>query len=66
MVVNQSVSGLNRGLSSNFSWLRNANHVKFMQECVMCMEKHILVKKDDHKWAKIRFATTSLSQKDSP
>ena len=28
-----SAPGLNRGLSSNFSWLRSANHVKFTEEC---------------------------------
>ena len=27
---------LNRGLSSNFWWMRSANHVKFTEECVMC------------------------------
>ena len=28
-----SAPGLNRGLSSNFWWLRCANHVKFTKEC---------------------------------
>ena len=36
---------LNRGLSSNFRWLRSANHVKFTEKCVMCKGKHVLVKK---------------------
>ena len=33
MMTNQSGSGLNRGLSSNFWWLRSVNHVKFTEEC---------------------------------
>ena len=37
--------GLNRSLSSHFCWLSSANHEKFAEECVMCMEKHVLVKK---------------------
>ena len=37
--------GLNRGLSSKFWWLRRANNVKFADECVKCMENHVLVKK---------------------
>ena len=45
ILVNQSASGLNRGLSSNFWGLRNANHVKFTEECVMCMVKHVLARK---------------------
>ena len=36
MAANQiSTSNLNRGLLSNFWWLRSANHVKFTEECVM-------------------------------
>ena len=53
MVANQSALGLNRSLSSNFWWLRNANHVKFKEEYVMCMEKPILVKKNVYKWAEL-------------
>ena len=33
MAGNQSAPGLNRGLSSNFWWLKSANHVKFTEEC---------------------------------
>ena len=36
---------LNRGMSSNFWWLRSTNHMKFTDECMMCIEKHVLVKK---------------------
>ena len=25
----------------NFWWLRTANHEKFTEECVVCMEKHV-------------------------
>ena len=45
MVANQIATGLNRSLSSNFGWLRSANHVKCTEECVMCTGKHVLVKK---------------------
>ena len=44
-MANQSVPGLNRGLSSDFRWLRSANHVKLTKECMMCTEKYILVNK---------------------
>ena len=37
--------GFNKGLLSSFWWLKSANHLKFTGECVMCMEKHDLVKK---------------------
>ena len=40
-----SAPGLNRGLPSNFCWLKSANHVKFIEECLMGVEKHVLVKK---------------------
>ena len=40
----QSAPGLNRGWPSNFGWQRSANHVKFTEECIMWMEKHVLVK----------------------
>ena len=45
MVVNQSAPNLKRGLTSKFWLLRNENHVKFTDECVMCTEKHFLVKR---------------------
>ena len=32
-----------RGLSWNFWWLGSANHVKFTEERVMCVEKHIVM-----------------------
>ena len=40
----KSQAGMKRGLSSIFCWLRSANHVKFTEECVICTEKHVLVK----------------------
>ena len=40
-LIQQSASGLNRGLSSNFYWLLSANHEKFTEECVMFTEKHV-------------------------
>ena len=37
---------LKRGMSSNLWWLRSTNHVKFTEECVMCIEKkHVFIKK---------------------
>ena len=39
MATNQSALCLNRGLSSDFWWLRNANHVKFTEVCM----QHVLV-----------------------
>ena len=45
MVAHQSTPGLNRGLSSNFWWLRSISHVKFTEEGVMYMKKHVLVNK---------------------
>ena len=44
MVGNQSTPGLNRDLSSNFGGLRTTTYVKFTED-VMCMKKHILLKK---------------------
>ena len=40
MVTNQKevLQGLNRGMSSNFCWLRGANNVKFTEECVIVLE----------------------------
>ena len=32
---------LNRSLSSNFQWMRSANHVKFTKECVIEIENHV-------------------------
>ena len=40
---NQSALGLNRDLLS-YVRLRSVNHVKFTEECIICMEKHVLVK----------------------
>ena len=45
IVTNQSAPCLNRGLSSNFVLLRSANNVKFIVECIICIENHVLVKK---------------------
>ena len=39
MSGNQSATGLNRGLSSNFWWLRCANYVEFIEVYAMSMEK---------------------------
>ena len=58
-------TGLNRGLSSNFWWLRSANHLKFTEECVMCMEKHVFVKKIFTNELNMNFATMCLNWKDS-
>ena len=56
MVPNQSVSDLNKELSSNFYWPRSANPVKYTEECVMYTKKQHLVKKKKKvsKWAKHR------------
>ena len=64
MAANQNAQSLNRGLSSNFWWLRSANHVKCTEEGVMCTEKNILVK-NVYKWAKYGFATASVGQQES-
>ena len=40
--IKQSAPVLNTNLSSNVCCLRNANLMKFTEEC-MCMEKHVLV-----------------------
>ena len=34
-----------KGLLSNFWWLRSVTNLKFTEENVICMEKHVLVKK---------------------
>ena len=49
-MTHQSALGLNRGLTPNFLWLKRANRVKFIEECVICTEKHTLVK-IVYKWA---------------
>ena len=41
----QNSGNLNRILSSDFWWLRSANHVKFIEEFVMCIGKQVLVRK---------------------
>ena len=53
MAANQSTPDLNRGLSRNFWWLKNANHVKFTEKCVMGIEKHGFGQKYFYKWAKL-------------
>ena len=55
---------MNRDLSSNFWWLRSANHVKFTEESVICTEKHVLVR-TMYKWAKLGFDNMRLNRKDS-
>ena len=60
-----SVPDLNKGLSKDFWQLRRAHHQKFTKECVMYIEKHVLVKKNVYRWIKQGFITLSLSQKDS-
>ena len=45
MEANKSAPSLNRGLSLNLWWQKSTNYVKFPEECMMCTEKHILVKK---------------------
>ena len=44
MEANQSAPGFNRGLTSDFWWLRSAKYVKFIEEHVMYTKKDILVK----------------------
>ena len=61
MAANQT--GLSRGLSSNFCSLRSTIHMKFTEECVICMKKHVFGKRTMYKWAKYRFVTTSLLEK---
>ena len=41
----QNAPGLNRGLPSNFWWLRSVNHMKSLEECVMYTENPILVQR---------------------
>ena len=61
---NHSAQDLNIGLLSNFGWLKSVNHVKCIEEYVMHMEKHVLVKKNVYKWVKYAFVT--MSWKNSP
>ena len=48
LLIDGSVKGqyVTRGLSWNYWWLRDTNHVKFTGEWVMFLEKHTLVKKN--------------------
>ena len=48
--IKQCVPGLNRGLCLSFWWLRSANHMKFTEECVICIEKLVLVKRIFINW----------------
>ena len=43
MMANQSAPGLNRGLPSNL-WGPKLQIMKFTEECVICMEMHVLIK----------------------
>ena len=43
--LNSVFSDLKRNLSSNLYGLKSANHMKFSEECVMCIEKHVSIKK---------------------
>ena len=65
ILTNQCAPDLNRDLSSNFWWLRSANHMKFIEEYVMWLEKHALVKTNIYQWAKYGFAFWSLNKKDN-
>ena len=42
--LRQSASGINRGLSSHFWWLRSENNMKLTKKFLMCTERHVLVK----------------------
>ena len=44
--------GSNRSLTTNYWYLKSVNHVKLTEECVMYIEKHILVNRNVYKWAK--------------
>ena len=59
MAINQSDPVLNRELSSDFWWLKNANHEKFTEEYSMSPKKHVLVKKNLYKWNEQEFITRS-------
>ena len=62
--IKGSTLGVNRGLSSNFWWLRSTNHVKFTEQYDVYREACVSPK-NPYKWAKLKFATMNLSQKDS-
>ena len=67
MKVNHSAPGLNRVLSSNFWWLKSAKHVKFTEECVICTEKHVLVKENIYKWVKLfKEGLNNIQDEDRP
>ena len=53
---------LSRGLSSDFWWPRKANHVKYTEECVVCV-KECFNQKKISKRVEHEFAMMSLSQK---
>ena len=55
---------MNRDLSSNFGWLRNTNHMKFTEECLMHTEKYVSAKRIFTNWAKHWVCKTRLSQRD--
>ena len=44
MEPNQTVPGLDRGLSSNLLLQKSQSYVKLIEECVMCTKKHGFVK----------------------
>ena len=65
MDSNQSAPEFNRGLSSNFCWLRSAKCEIYERMCdalgKACFNQKIL-----YKWVEYVFATTILSGKVSP
>ena len=69
MAANQSKPGLNRILSSNFWLLRSASYVKFSEECVIYMKRHVLIKKiitqgsDLLLWARVETTVTLRRRK---
>ena len=52
-----------QGLASNLLSPIRAKHVRFTEESQMCMEKHILVKENIHKFAKPLLSTMKLSKR---
>ena len=56
--IKQNAPGLNRGLSSNFWWLRSANHVKFTEECMMCSKVKLVTVVEGDLKAPFSIATT--------
>ena len=61
--TDQSACGFNRGLSSNFWWLKIANQVRFKEKCEMGKEKHILVKKKKMFTNGLRSGNTPVKKK---